>query len=338
MGIVTDSDITSYLATLNIIPTTLSQLNGGTANLAWRIRDSTNRSIIIKHAEPYIRTNASILLPTDRMDFEHVALTTLTLPPQPHIDIPIALPSVYHYNSTRHVLLMSDGGPRTMKAAYTDPTLDIPALGRGLGTWLASLHASTKTTTSVGDNQTAKSIARYSYANLASALASYGFDASLGEDIDAEYGSLLQSDDACICHGDFWPGNIVLAAASTSRPTATVVDWELVRRGCGATDVGQFAAEAYLLDRFCGSRGLCAAFLDAYALAAEEKGALGREWWGRCGVHLGTHLAFWPTSVVWGGREETGECVGLGRELLLRARGGGRGWRELLVLPIKPAG
>ncbi|TKA74198.1 hypothetical protein B0A49_06222 [Cryomyces minteri] len=282
MSITTDSDITSYLATLDIIPTTLSQLNGGTANFAWRIRDSTNRSIIIKHAEPYIRTNASIPFPTDRMDFEHAALTTLTLPPQPPIDVPIALPSVYHYSATRHVLLMSDGGPRTLKAAYTDPTLDIPALGRSLGTWLASLHASTKTTTtSVGDNQTAKSVYRYSYANLASALASHGFDASLGDEVDADYGRLLQTDDACLCHGDFWPGNIVLATASTPRPAAMVVDWELVRRGCGATDVGQFAAEAYLLDRFCGNRGLCAAFLDAYALAADERGALERKWWGR---------------------------------------------------------
>lgn len=34
----------------------------------------------------------------------------------------------------------------------------------------------------------------------------------------------------------------------------------MVRRGCGATDVGQFAAEAWLLERFCGERGLLGAF------------------------------------------------------------------------------
>lgn len=43
-----------------------------------------------------------------------------------------------------------------------------------------------------------------------------------------------------------------------------VVDWELVRRGCGATDVGQFAAESWLLDRFRGGRGLLKAFLEGY--------------------------------------------------------------------------
>ena len=56
-----------------------------------------------------------------------------------------------------------------------------------------------------------------------------------------------------------------------------VVDWEMVRRGCGATDVGQFAAESWLLERFHGGRGLLGAFLGGYRYGGrEEEGGLGR--------------------------------------------------------------
>ena len=51
----------------------------------------------------------------------------------------------------------------------------------------------------------------------------------------------------------------------------SVVDWEITRRGIGATDVAQFAAEAYLLDRFCGGKGLLGAFVEAYVRAAGEQ-------------------------------------------------------------------
>lgn len=128
-------------------------------------------------------------------------------------------------------------------------------VGRNLGIWLAGLHQKTQTT-DIGDNKTAKSIYRFAYSHSAAALAKYGFDPSLGERINQEYGSLLSTDNECVCHGDFWPGNVLV-----NEQSLTVVDWEMVRRGCGATDVGQFAAEASLLDRFRGGRGLMGAFL-----------------------------------------------------------------------------
>ena len=94
-----------------------------------------------------------------------------------------------------------------------------------------------------------------------------------------------------------------------------VVDWELVRRGCGATDVGQFAAEASLLDRFRGNRGLLPAFLSGY----KEARRLGDDFIKRVAVHMGVHLAFWPTVVHWGSSEETKEVVVMGHEMMRMA-------------------
>lgn len=55
-----------------------------------------------------------------------------------------------------------------------------------------------------------------------------------------------------------------------------VVDWEMVRRGCGATDAGQFAAEAWLLERFHGEKGLLGAFLGGNRDGGREEGGVGR--------------------------------------------------------------
>jgi hypothetical protein len=210
---------------------------------------------------------------------------------------------------------MGDGGSRTLKAAYEDKTLDIPALGLKIGSWLAKFHTSTTSSDlrHKFDNKVGKAVYRHSYNNLATALESQGLDKALGERVNETYGSLLATDDICICHGDFWPGNILLSDHPEAKDLKlTVVDWEMVRNGNGGTDIGQFAAEAWLLDRTRGDRGLLDAFLKGYLEARK----LGREDSIRVAVQFGTHIGFWPTRVGWGTKEETGEIVRIGSEIL----------------------
>lgn len=94
----------------------------------------------------------------------------------------------------------------------------------------------------------------------------------------------------------------------------------MVRRGTGATDVGQFAAEAFLLDRFRGGRGLLPAFLNSYAAArkndADGATTLSKEWLKRMVVHWAVHIAFWPSRVVWTDKEGTQQLVDLGVSVL----------------------
>ena len=294
---------------------TLQLLAGGTANFVWRLHDRTGKSIIIKHAEPYIKTSPGFSFPVNRMDFEHDAMISLPALFDPNSIVSVA--KVYRYDSHDHVLTMEDGGPRTLKEAYADSGLDIYGFGESLGRWLATLHQRSKPT-DIGDNQTAKSIYRFAYTNLASALQKYDQDPSLAEQINTQYGSLLQTDDECICHGDFWPGNVLI----NDRGNLKIVDWEMVRRGCGATDVGQFAAEAHLLDHIRGGRGLRAAFLRGY----RASGDLDSRFIKRVAIHMGVHLAFWPTRVSWGKDKETKDIVEVGCKLIRSAIGEDESW------------
>lgn len=212
---------------------------------------------------------------------------------------------------------MGDGGSRTLKSAYIKhDTLDVATLGKKIGNWLAHLHSSTLISSHRAgfDNKVGKSVYRYCYQNLATALEANGFDHTLGERINEKYGSLLEEiDDVCVCHGDFWPGNIILSDHVEAKDRVlTVADWEMVRSGEGATDVGQFAAEAWLLDRFHGGRGLLNAFLKGYM----DSRKLERDSAVRVAVQIGTHLGFWPTRVEWGSKEETKEIVGFGYRIL----------------------
>ncbi|KAI0744589.1 kinase-like domain-containing protein [Earliella scabrosa] len=250
----------------------------------------------------------------------------------------VRIPTLHHYDNDAHILIMDDGGLHNLKAWYpAAPASAIPATGAALGTWLAQLHHRTQSVRS-RDHLTARAIYRYSYANLAAAFDKFGLDAALAREIDAEYGSRLATDDACVCHGDFWPGNVLVREAEEGEgegreegegTVLSVVDWEITRRGIGATDVAQFAAEAYLLDRFCGGKGLLGAFVEAYVRAAKEQpereagvvaGPSAEEFVRRFVVHFGVHVAFWPTHVEWCGEEETGELVKLGREYLIAGR------------------
>ncbi|KAL2049706.1 hypothetical protein ABVK25_010047 [Lepraria finkii] len=335
MEITNTDQLAAYLKKEQIRFGSLEQLSGGNANFVWRMIDGSEpgKSVIIKHAEAYVAASKSRMpLPVERMDFEHLILSRLAK----ILDrrAPIVTPECYQHDPANHVLMLQDGGPRTLKEAYTDPNLDIQRIGRELGQWVATLHRET-TALNIGDNQTANFGFRYSYSNLATTLQKYGLNPSVGERVDKEYGNLLDTDDECVCHGDFWPGNVLVDGRRLM-----VVDWEMVRRGCGAKDVGQFAAEAWLLDRFRGGRGLLPAFLSGYCEDVRQekdsdlRGAVkpGKESLLRVATQMGSHLAFWPARVSWGTEEETKEIIEQGFELLVRALDYDMDWFEGSIL------
>ncbi|KAF2457000.1 kinase-like domain-containing protein [Lineolata rhizophorae] len=319
---ITTAQLREYLDASGVEYTSVAPLDGGTANFVWRFEYENGGTAIVKHAEPFVKDNRAIAFPAERMDVEAMVLSSL--PPVLAPADAVRMPAVHRYDAANHVLTMDDGGARTLKEAYT--SLDVKPFGDALGKWLASLHEATpEHDLGEGGNLAARAIYRYSYAHLAGALEAFGQDVGLGGRVDSEFGSLLQSDDEVVCHGDFWPGNVLIGADCKM----TIVDWEMVRRGCGATDVAQFAAEAFLLDKFRGEKGLLPAFLSAYRAAA---GKPSREFFKRVAIHFGTHVAFWPTRVRWGTREETAECVRLGAYVLQHALDDDWTWFEQGVL------
>ena len=331
MEITNTAQLTTYLEQkkVDFSRAPLKSLTGGSANFVWRMIDASGRPVIVKHAEPYIAaSNARTPFPVERMDFEHRILKHMTAT---NLDTsaPVTSPECYEYDPENHILMMQEGGPRTLKEAYTDTSLDIQQIGTEIGQWLAKFHQKTLGL-EIENNKVARAIYRFSYSNLATTLSQYGLDPSVGEVVDSQYGSLLATDNEYMCHGDFWPGNILV-----NGQRLTVVDWEMVRRGCGATDVGQFAAEAWLLDRFRGGRGLLPAFLSGYQTTASQEGpSTGKadkqmtEFFRRVAIQMGTHLSFWPTRVLWGSQDETQDAVKQGFEVLVHVLDNNYEWFE----------
>ncbi|KAF1971735.1 kinase-like protein [Bimuria novae-zelandiae CBS 107.79] len=328
----TGNGLSAYLTSQKINHSSVQLLTGGTANYVYRVTLPSGSTTIYKHAAPYLHSNTAFSFDPARMDYENRILEIL--PPLFHAQLPdsnVHAVSVHSYDRARKLLCLSDGGPRHLKDAYTDPTLNIPKIGAELGKWLAALHTSTPATplsltptdTSLkANNPIGVSIYRYAYQNLHLAFAQYlPDDVALAHEVNEVYGSRLTHENECLCHGDFWPGNVLLknpSTSSSSTPTSvdlTVVDWEMSRRGTSATDAAQFCAEAFLLDRFRGARGLLPAFLNAY-LAVRGGKALGREWFARIAVHWGVHVGFWPTRVEWTDGEGTRELVEMGAQVL----------------------
>ena len=310
----------AYLAAKGIKYSRVEHLTGGMGNYVFRVFDDKEEvSSIYKHAEPYVASsNGTVPFSTARMDFEATAMTklqSLVRSFMPEVR-DVHVPTIRNFDETTKVLIMSDAGKTTLKEAYTDPATNVPEIGRQLGEWLAALHVVTQSTDiGEGGNPTARSIYRWSYSHLAHVANQYGLNADFCAYVDSSYGSMLTRDDACVCHGDFWPGNIML----DNEKNVSVIDWEMCRRGCGELDVAQFAAEAYLLDRFRGGKGLMDAFCKAYRRSLAKVGrdiTIDRQWARRFGVHIGVHLAFWPACVEWAGRDETKAVIQLGHELM----------------------
>jgi Ser/Thr protein kinase RdoA (MazF antagonist) len=328
----TEKGLRVYLETQSVEPKDITLLTGGTANFVYRVSLPDGKTVIYKHAAPYLHSNTNFAFNPIRMDYESHALETL--PPLLSRELPQSKvhPAGWHsYDKEAKLLCIEDGGSQNLKAAYADPKLDIAVVGKELGEWIATLHlSSTQASLSLTNssdleaNNPIASIYRHSYQNLHTALSEYGHDASLGIRINEEFGSLLATENECICHGDFWTGNVLVKFSNQSNDVNfTIVDWEMVRRGISATDVAQFAAESFLSDRFNGGRGLRKVFLNAYLEAREKSESekkMDRKWVIRMVVHWATHIAFWPTRVQgWTDREGTQKLVDIGVDVLKAA-------------------
>jgi thiamine kinase-like enzyme len=349
----TKEELHTYLAAGGRSPISIQPLSGGTANYVYRVEFSGGDTSIYKHAAPYLSSNPDFAFDPARMDFEAAILKAI-LPFQDISTSAAHAVRLLEYDSEHKLLRIEDGGERTLKQAYNDPDLDIVEIGSRLANWLARLHRTMDPSLCFKDsahspskghanNQIAVQIYRYSYNNLHTALSKYGHSTEIASLVNEHFGSLLKIDDECLCHGDFWPGNVLLkntnqepATSNTSNvPTLTIVDWEMSRLGTSATDVGQFAAEAFLLDTFSGNRGLRKSFLDTYAAACKGYGngkAIDKRWVQRVAVHWAVHIAYWPTQVQWTDEQGTRELVDLGIRVLQAALN--EEWTTLEALPV----
>lgn len=145
-------------------------------------------------------------------------------------------------------------GPLNLKDAYTDPKVDIEAVGRRVGIWLGIFHQRASPLTMNKDlvnDPMVNAMCRTSYDGLEKVAEKNGFDAELCKTVNENFGSRLSERHEGCCQGDLWPGNVFLKdtclGESENDFDIAIVDWS-----SNATDVRQFAAEAILLDRTRG--------------------------------------------------------------------------------------
>ncbi|KAJ4320372.1 hypothetical protein N0V94_003446 [Neodidymelliopsis sp. IMI 364377] len=315
------SDVQDYIATIELgfKPHSVERLAGGTDNHVYRVTGLNDKgqecACIIKHMVEQQQSDGSHSLDPELLDHEAKCLFTLH-EPRPCCSVsfnPTSLrvesthvhPAMpYHYDIETTLLIYEDGGNRTLKDAYSElSAAEIQDVGVQLGRWLANLHmkaSSEHLQEHRYNNNTALEVCHYPYANLGVALTEYGHDGELGSVIDKQFGSSIDKDGESLCHGKFWPTNVMIRSGDEGKGpyVATVINWEMGRIGNSATDVGQFAAEAFLLDETQGRKGLRVAFLEAYfATSSIDSGSWEtvRVWLTRIAVHFAVHVAFWPT-------------------------------------------
>lgn len=378
------SSVAAYLDFHSIPFDRITPLSGGFTNYIFLISHATRAPFVLKHSSTNIKSFPSMSASTDRADYEVRALQSVPelleatytttkageVGPQPDLEgvLDVHLPVLLHYEAVPHVQHQVPCGVLTLKAAYSDAQVDIPGLGCRLGRWLARLHAVAPV--GFADNAVGVRVCGAGYRNAPRVLDAAGLDSETFRQIVARYekqieGAEVDESATSICHGDFWPGNVLLSidpegnavrkenlgqeasdktddlrnfsivgadTISVSAPRLTVLDWEMSRRGNGATDVGQFAAEAWLLDTFRGNRGLLEAFLSAYAQEAGLR--LTPEVAKRAGVHMGVHLAYWPSMIVpaWADEAGTRGILERGRDLVVNVEEGGVEWMRGSVL------
>lgn len=328
MAITTELELRQVLSRKDVPCYEVEALKGGSANFCWRIKTLLGKRSIVKHAEPYIRDMPKDLLPVERLDCEHWALTTI--PDLLSKDEHVQMPQVYGYYPGEHLLWMSDGGSRGLRDAYKrGENIDVPLVGQRLGAWLAKLHSiqpasevldELKTS---GENKYGKFVFSYTFEGVAQVLNEHHFDPGLGERIKEKWGIEEASEKTSICHGDFWLANIQLEDAEPvpkiedaedvklETPVLTIIDWENIRIGNGATDVARFAADAWMTDRFHGEKGMFKAFLEAYLAERDLK----KEGKIRLAVHFAVHIIFY-SKMGWTDKDGTKKLVEVGKDML----------------------
>lgn len=317
----------------------LRRLEGGTANHVYRLTETDEGkadTTIFKHAALQFKSDPSQSLDPQRMDYEAAVLEKLSqerkccfitgtnLNNSKIEKTHVHAVDFGFYEKDIKFLNIQDGGEKNLKDAYLDLSADeVQEIGAVLGEWLATLHGNVPKTyvsravPGRNNNRVGMDIARFSYKYLHTILKEFGHSEELGRKINEYFGSLIEEDEECVCHGDFWPGNVVVRKDLSGRGPCvlTVIDWEMVRVGNGATDVGQFAAEAFLLDRFHGNKGLHAAFIRAYFRSSAVSYGIKERiypWATRVAIHFAVHLAFWPTREIhWTDEKDTKTLVDL---------------------------
>ncbi|KAL4745296.1 hypothetical protein BDW72DRAFT_211544 [Aspergillus terricola var. indicus] len=345
----TDSEVKEAVASeLSSSPfacSSLIQLSGGTANFVYRgilsrpLPNGTT-TVIVKHAEDYLASNANFKLTAKRCLVEEVALRALdgmqnetttrgdSDSDQKH-QIIAKSPKLLHFSRSTYTQVMEDlpGSVDLKTFLLSSDVLErvskewALSIGRTLGAWLNLFHgwsihpAQAELAKQLADNTVMRDLKfSINYDSLVSMIDTY-------PDILGDSHTSVD-DTSIVIPKTAFEGR---AASPTTATPLFITDWELAQRGARALDLGQMIAELYMLKHYKDiDAGLWVieGFLEGYGYQhIPQKIAF------RTLIHVGVHFIFFgSTTPGWGSQEQVLNLVELGRELVVRAWETDRTW------------
>ena len=227
------------------------RLSGGYLNEVWRVR-AAPKSVIVKHAPPYVAAVPEIPLDPGRLGVEARALTALGEGGRlPGIaTAAIRPPHPLDFDASASILVMEDVGVcpdlGTWLRAGPHPMDEVVATGQRLGRFIGALHARSHADPSlrtVFDNpaiqRTRLSVQYEAVGELCEKAGLMGA-AMLGRKAIA-FGEGLQAPGQCVIMGDLWPPSVLVTPEGLR-----VIDWELAHFGFAVQDVAHLAAHLWM--------------------------------------------------------------------------------------------
>lgn len=250
----------------------LERLSGGLINLVYRAR-AGERTVIAKHAPPYVAAAPHLALSPHRLAIEAWCLAELgpggclAAIAGPRIRAPALIAQVPEHA----LILIEDLGmlPDLGRCERVDPEL-----GRELGTFLARLHVESRALPDLAavDNRDIQDTRyRTQHAQVGRWLAERGSadHAELGE-LAISIGRRLRARGPSLIMGDLW-----LPSLLVDDDALRVIDWEFAHAGSPAQDLGHLVAHLGMHERRADPDRAAAVarfrhtFLEAYAAASD---------------------------------------------------------------------
>ncbi|KAF9566918.1 hypothetical protein CPC08DRAFT_681640 [Agrocybe pediades] len=347
IDLTTEDGVRAYLVGTSFESIDVLPLSGGTANYVYRLRlaipHKGRGTLVLKHAQPYVKDYKALKFSLERQTYEVAALKHVRewLPS----DSVVTVPEVHLFDEELHVIVMDDAGedavPLKAFLKQSGP-VDIPLareIGSALGEFLGKMHkwgqGNKKICDAVKGNIEAQQMSAWAfYGRLVDTLSGNHQLAKLSDPllvvdqenvevarvVAKETTELLMHATDTFVMGDFWPGNLMIQLDAESKlKNIFVLDWELAKNGLISTDIGQFCAEIHLLGRCYPERcketapAILDNFMDEYKTACEPTVEVVR----RALIQWGTHMAVLGARVDWGDKEITREVTREGTRILV---------------------
>lgn len=234
----------------------LQKLKGGNLNHVWRL-EGKERSLIIKHAPPYIASNPDVPLSSKRIHYEAHALK-LFKPSEilnSLISDVIRPPALEHYSSEQSLLIMEDVGEVPELQSEINDFDSVVRMGETLGRFIGELHKRTFRSSKLKDFFNNRDIQQTRYEVQYEPAADYAAKVDDAKNDllrlrTRNLGKKLLKPGQCLMMGDLWPPSILV-----KNDKLRIIDWEFVHFGRPLQDTGHFAAHCWMQAHTASSNG-----------------------------------------------------------------------------------